>query len=346
MNDNIIDEFILMFGGYRGEPSYDEKHYETGIIKIERGENKFNYYYVKTNKQVSKEDLTRIGKLNIPPSWKNVWISGDKSSAIQAVGIDAKNRKQYRYNPTHIVAAEKNKFLRLYDFIQKLPKLNKNLIKHQKNNVYDKDRVISTMLILVKELHFRVGKEQYARKNKSYGIASLKKSHVKVLGNLVKFNFMGKSKQRHTLSIRDDGISSHINMLLKLEGEKLFQYIDANNVIKHISDLDLNQYIKKYMGDQFVIKDFRTYSANYYFIKALMNETKKDNNNIKKNIMNAIISSAKHLGHTKNISKKAYIMAFCIKLYVEHPEFFVSRKYENPEEVLFEILKLYKQKMK
>lgn len=328
-------------GGSKGELSYDEKHYNSGIIRVS-DKNGYKYYYVKNKSVITKEDHDRILNLKLPPAWNNVWISGDNKSDIQAVGIDSKNRKQYKYNEKHTIEAEKKKFLRLFEFIKSIPKLDRNLKTHEKLHVYDKRRIIVTMLQLVKELHFRVGKEQYAQKNKSYGISSLKKTHLKIEGELIKFNFKGKSNKRLTYSLRDSVIKSHLQMLLKLNGPKLFQYIDDNNSIRRVTDLDLNQYIQKYMGKDFTVKDFRTYAANFYFIKALLNETKKHSNNIKKNIINAIKVSAKHLSHTRNISKKSYIMAYCIILYTKQPEFFISKKYDDPKDVLIEVLKSYK----
>lgn len=335
----------IMIGGSKGELSYDEKHYESGIIRVlkKTGEKfTYDYFYVKNKRPVTKEDMERITKLKLPPAWNNVWISSDKKSDIQAVGIDSKGRKQYKYNEKHTIAAEKTKFLRLFDFIHALPKLNRNLHKHNNLHVYNKNSVIATMLELVKELHFRIGKEQYAKENKSYGISSLKKSHIKIDGDLIKFNFKGKSNQRLSYSLRDPKIRTHLQMLLRLDGEKLFQYIDESNSIRHVSDLDINQYIQTYMGKEFSAKDFRTYAANFYFIKALLNETKKHSNNIKKNIINALKVSAKHLSHTRNISKKSYVMSYCIDLYVSHPEFFISRKFNDPKDVLVDVLKSYK----
>lgn len=340
-----------MIGGYKGELSYDEKNYDTGIVRVKVNDNthqkepKYEYFYVKTRKKVSPEDLDRILKLKLPPAWDNVWISGTAKSDIQAVGIDSKNRKQYKYNDKHIKSAEKEKFLRLFKFIGALPKLEKIINKHLLLHVYNKDHVIATMLELVQELHLRVGKEQYAKTNKSYGISSLKKVHVKLSGDEIKFNFKGKSNQRLSYTLHDAKIRQHLDMLLKLNGDKLFQYIDDNGIIRKVYDIDINDYIQKYMGPEFSAKDFRTYAANYYFVKTLLNETKKNTNNIKKNILNAIKVSAKHLSHTKNISKKSYIMSFCIELYMKHPEFFVSKKYDNPTTVLTEILKIYKKKM-
>lgn len=332
-------------GGAKGEQSYDEKNYETGIIRVPI-KNGYNYFYVKDNKKVNDKDLKRILSLKLPPAWNNVWISGTSKSDIQAVGIDSKERKQYKYNDKHSLEAEHKKFIRLYDFLKQLPKLNKTINIHSKENVYNINHVIATMLKLVQVLHLRVGKEQYAKENKSYGISSLKKTHVKIDGDTIRFRFKGKSKQMLSYTMHDRLIAEHINLLLKLEGDKLFQYIDEENKIKRVNDLDLNNYIQTYMGKDFTIKDFRTYAANYHFIKALLHEIKLHGNNIKKNIFNAIKVSAKQLSHTKSISKKAYIMSFCIDLYIEHPEFFISRKYDDVNDVLEKVLKLYKKSIK
>lgn len=327
------------------DQSYDEKNYETGIIRVPIKDG-YNYFYVKDNKKVSDKDLKRILSLKLPPAWNNVWISGNARSDIQAVGVDSKGRKQYKYNEKHALEAEHKKFIRLYDFLKQLPKLNRTIGTHSRENVYNINHVIATMLKLVQALHMRVGKEQYAKENKSYGISSLKKTHVKIDGDTIRFRFKGKSNQMLSYTTHDKLIAEHINLLLKLEGEKLFQYIDTENKIKRVDDMDLNNYIQTYMGKDFTIKDFRTYAANYYFVKALLNETRLHGNNIKKNILNAVKVSAKHLSHTKSISKKAYIMSFCIDLYTEHPEFFISRKYEDANNVLEEILKLYKKSIK
>lgn len=328
-------------GGSKGDMSYDEKHYDTGIVRIAT-KNGYVYFHVKNKKPINDKELARIESLKIPPAWNNVWISGDPKTDIQVVGVDAKGRKQYRYNDKYIQMAEQRKFTRLFEFVKKLPLLDRVMTNHRTLNVYHKDHVIATMLKLVQELHLRVGKEQYAKQNKSYGVSSLKKTHVKVIGDMIKLRFMGKSKQQLQYTYHNQELANHINILLRLGGEKLFQYIDDAGNIKRVTDMDLNEYIQANMGSEFTIKDFRTYAANYYFIKALLAETKLHGNNFKKNILNAVKVSAKHLSHTKSISKKAYIMSFTVNLYLEHPEFFVTRKYDSPNNVLIEILKQYK----
>ncbi len=309
--------------------------------------NKFIYYTIKNNEEItSKTTLERIKKLQIPPAWTDVWISIDASTPIQATGIDIKGKKQYRYHQEHIEKAEKEKFLRLLDFMKAIPNLEKSIKQHKTRNPYDKLRVIITMLMIVKETHMRVGKEQYARENKSYGISSLKKKHLKIDGEIIKFNFKGKSSQRLNYTLFNPEIKDHLNLLLKLDGDKLFQYINENEKIQRVTDTDLNEYIQTYMGSEFSIKDFRTYAANYHFTKALLGQTKKrlpKNDKVKKkNILNALKVTAKNLKHTRAISKKSYVMDFSIELYMTNPDFFIERKYDNANDVLFEILKNYK----
>lgn len=334
---------------YGGKPveSYDLRNYDMGIARKKIGDNKFDYYYIKTNKPISKSDTDRISALKLPPAWADVWISADKDTNIQAIGTDMKGRKQYKYHQTHIDDAEREKFLRLSEFITALPKLDDAIKEHRRLSAYHKLRVIVSMLQIVSEVHMRVGKEQYARENKSYGLSSLKKKHAKISGDTIRFNFKGKSNQRLSYTIVNPELSNHLQLLMSLEGDKLFQYLDNNTErIAKVTDSDLNHYIQEYMGSEFTIKDFRTYGANHHFVKSLLNETKKrtpkDIKTINKNIKYAIHTTAYYLRHTKAISKKSYIMNFCMDMYISQPEYFIQRKYDDPNTVLLDILRQYK----
>ncbi|BCS82937.1 DNA topoisomerase 1b [Cotonvirus japonicus] len=329
--------------------SYDEKHLLEGIYRQKEGD-KFMYYYVDNNQPVTDADIERINKLRIPPAWINVWVARDPESPIQAIGTDVKGRKQYRYNDVHIQVAEKDKFKRLYDFIEAMPKLDKILAKHNNLPFYNKNRIISLMLQMVKDYNMRVGKEVYARQNKSYGISSLRKKHVKIHPGHIILDFKGKSNQRLHYNIKNDFYVDSIKMLMKLDGDRLFQYIsvdeDGNEKIMRVTDRDLNKYIQEYMGQEFTIKDFRTYGANMYFIQALLSETRKrtpkNRKTIKKNLANAIKKTAKELKHTGAVSKKSYVMNYAIELYQNNPDFFVENKNEDPIDFLLKILRLYK----
>ena len=342
-----MDNYNILIGGR--EESHDIRNYKDGIYR-KKINDKFIYYYIKNDTEVEQKDLARIKKLGIPPAWENLWVSNDPKSKIQAVGIDSKGRKQYKYHTDYIELAEKKKFLRLIDFIKALPNLEKYIKIHSKLNVYDKLKVITTMLKIVKLTHMRVGKEEYARHNKSYGISSLKKIHMKINGDIINFNFKGKSNQRLNYVLINNDIKSHLQILGKLDGDKLFQYIDIDNKIKKLTYKDLNEYIQTFMGKDFSIKDFRTYAANYHFINFLLNETKKKlpkTDIIKRKIiLKALKQTAKFLKHTKAISKKSYVMNFIVEFYMDSSDFFISRKYDDTNEVLLELLKLYKKSIK
>ena len=339
--------FNILIGGR--EDSYDIRNYKDGIFR-KKINDKFKYFYIKNNKEITIFDIERIKKLGIPPAWENLWVSNDPKSKIQAVGIDSKGRKQYRYHNDYIEIAEKKKFIRLYDFIKALPTLELNIDKHSKLNIYNKFKVITTMLKIIKLTYMRVGKEQYARENKSYGISSLKKSHMQINGDIIKFNFKGKSNQRLNYVLINHEIKNHLQILEKLEGDKLFQYIDEDNKVKKITDCDINDYIQEFMGKDFSVKDFRTYAANFHFINSLLTETKKrlpKNEKIKKkNIVKSLKKTAKFLKHTKSISKKSYVMNFIIELYMNNPSYFISKKYDDTNNILLDLLKLYKKSIK
>ena len=324
--------------------------YKNGISrkKTKKG---FFYFYINNKKPVSERVLKRIYKLRIPPAWEDVWIATNTKESIQVTGFDSKGRKQYRYNEMHIQEAEKQKFIRLYDFILAIPKLERRMRYDRKTkHIYSKERVIATMLRIVKKVHMRVGKEIYAKRNKSYGLSSLKKVHAKLTKDKLTFNFKGKSNKRLFYTLRDPLIIEHVKLLMKLNGEKLFQYIDESvNSVKRVTDIDLNYYIQRFMGDKFTIKDFRTYAANNYFIESLLKETSKNypesDKDYKKNIRNAIKRTAYYLKHTKAISKKSYIMDFVKNKYESDADYFINRIDDNPTKVLVDLLKLYKKKV-
>jgi DNA topoisomerase-1 len=208
------------------------------------------------------------------------------------------------------------------------------------------------MLSIVKELNIRVGKECYAQTNKSYGISSLKKSHVTLTNDdtVVKLNFKAKSNKQVSYTLKDPEIVNEIKQLLNLEGEKLFQYISESNNTLRVSDTDLNQYIQNYMGKAFTCKDFRTYAANFYFIKALLTETKKrspkNKKIIKQNLNSAQESTAFYLRHTKSISKKSYTMGLIRDMYNDNPDWFIENKNRQPLNVLIDLLKIFRDKIK
>lgn len=332
----------IQFGGKL--LSYDEKHYNTGIIRIKNKE-KFEYVYTKNNKPILKKDLMRILELKIPPNWNYVWISGVPTSEIQVIGIDGKNKKQYIYSQEHKNKATINKFKNLITFIKLLPKL-KNIIKeHSKLNDFSKKKVMSTMIKIILLSGIRAGKEFHAKLNKSYGICSLRKKHVKLKNGKVYLHFKGKSNIEHSHIIDNIEIHNHLKNLLKLKisdknDDKLFLYIDKiTKKIKKADEHDLNKYLHKYLDKNIVIKDLRTYLVNYLLVENLLNNTNVNKkNNIKKNIINSINKTADFIQHTSSICKKSYIHPKIINKYIADIDFFINNKHEDPLKVLSKIL--------
>ena len=301
---------------------------------------------------MSDEDQIRINKLGLAPAYVDVWVSEDPKSKIQGTGIDIKGRKQYRYKQEHVKDASVNKFLRLYKFIKSIPKLDTVMEGDIKGQLYSKKRAIATMLYIVKELNMRVGKECYAKTNKSYGVSSLKKSHVKIDETklVAKFNFKAKSNKQVQYTLDNPDIVKQLIELMKLEGEKLFQFKTESGNIQRVTDVDLNQYIQENMGKDFSCKDFRTYAANFYFIKALLKETKNRNpvnqKIAKKNLSLAQENTAFYLRHTKSISKKSYTMDLIRDMYLIDSQYFIDNKNKQPLTVLIDLLKIFKEKIK
>lgn len=360
--DNYVN-FALIYGGR--EPAFDDvnKNKKIGMYRTsyyddndltKKGEPKlkFKYFYLKNDVEVTDPDeIDRINKLNLAPAYKDVWISEDPTSKIQATGMDDRGRKQYRYHKEHICQATDEKFVTLYKFIKNVPKLEARLEEDNTLPMFSKNKTISLMLYLVKELNMRVGKECYAQQNKSYGISSLKKSHLHIVDDeTAKFAFKAKSNKQASYTIKNNLWIAELRQLLELPGEKLFQYINTNDNILRVTDQDLNDYIQLVMSPEFSIKYFRTYAANFYFMKALLSETRKrmpkDAKTIKKNLSLAQENTAFYLRHTKSISKKSYTMELIRKMYEEQPEFFIENKNRQPLNVLIDILKLHKENVK
>jgi DNA topoisomerase-1 len=365
MNENLVDlSYMNLYGGRAMAFDDINKKKKKGIYRESYLDNndvdkkgkpklKFKYYYSKTKQLVSNEDLERINKLGLAPAYTDVWISEDPTSKIQATGIDAKGRKQYRYHPRHIEIANEDKFIRLYNFIKSIPKLDDKIDEDLKLTLYSKNRTIALMLIVIKELNIRVGKQCYVKSNKSYGITSLKKSHASIVndGKVIKLNFKAKSNKQVSYTIKDEFIVDEMKKLLEMtDGENIFQYISENNSVLRVNDVDLNEYIQNNMGKNFSAKDFRTYAANFYFMKALLQETKKRNPKnkkiIKQNLNAAQENTAFYLRHTKAISKKSYTMNLIREMYEQNPEWFIENKSRQPINVLIDILKIYKDKIK
>ncbi len=335
-NKNLIGGKVL---------SYDEKNYENGILRKGTKDN-FKYYYIKNNKEVTKKDLERINALKIPPMWDYCWISADPNSEIQVIGHDSVGRKQYLYTQAFKDKMVSKRFNNLKLFVELLPQTISILNKHQSiKQPLDKNKVLSTITKIILLTGIRAGKEFYVRTNKSYGITSLRKKHVKLTPpNKITFTFIGKRGIHHTHKITNQDIYNELYILLDRNKtfDKLFVYEDKedNKLIK-IDEFVLNDYLHEYIHPDIVIKDLRTYVVNYSLISNLLKSCKVKEyteKELKKIVKQAIKDTAEFIQHTPAICKKSYVNPIIINKFMTNYSYFYKNKTKDPYDLLKEIL--------
>lgn len=301
----------------------------------------FRYYYVKDGTDVSQEVLERINNLGIPPAYNHVWISTDAKTHLQATAKDDKNRTQYRYHTRHTLNQDRKKYARVIQFMKALSPFLERIDKDKKRNDLTKNSVIAWMFIVMQELNIRIGNDCYVKNNKSYGLSTLEKKHISFKdlksGTVAIFKFLGKSKKQHRLVLTLPEAILFVKQMMELPGDYLFQFNDIAGESR-IKSTDMNEYMRKYMGKAFSCKDFRTYSANKFFLQFIRHETKTHPPTTilqkKKNLRNALDKTAAKLGHTPSIAKKSYVK-YLSDMYMENPERFNSNK--NSTELMIEL---------
>jgi len=278
----------------------DHKIYLTDRGIFKKG-NKF--YYHKNNKEITEPiSLERLGKIYIPPAWKNVWYASNKKCHIQAYGIDTGGKKQYILSQDWVNNSKAEKFNRMKSFIKNLNGFRKKIIINPREP-HSKELIIKLLFNLLIDTHIRVGNEIYAEQNKTYGLTTLLQKHLVLSENNYRLSFVGKSKIKHSVDIPEKYNDIIKKLILQNKNKPLFYYL-VDNKIKVISSEELNNFLKENMGQNYTCKDFRTYSANVLFIKYFLRNAKKGK---KKCILRSIDSAANELGHTRSISKKSYI---------------------------------------
>jgi len=277
---------------------------------------KFSYYDL-TGKRISDEaSLNRIENLVIPPAWKKVWIAPYKNGHIQATGIDEKGRKQYIYHTDWIKIAQENKFAKMLDFGNALPKIRSKIRYELTKDDLSKQKIIATIIWLLEHTFIRIGNEQYSQENNSFGLTTLRNKHVSVRGNDIKFSFRGKSGVDHTLEISNPKVSKIIKKCIELPGYELFQYIDDDNNRHTVDSADVNEFLKEITNDDFSAKDFRTWggssiaSINLYKIGPYETKTQ-----LKKILNETCKTVSEHLGNTVAVCRSYYIHPTIFKTY-------------------------------
>jgi DNA topoisomerase-1 len=255
-----------------------------------------------------EEALRRIRALAIPPAWTDVWINPDPCGHIQATGRDDRGRKQYIYHPCWQELRDETKFANLVYFAEALPRIRARVADDLGRPGLPRERILATVVRLLDESLIRVGNDEYARANASFGLTTLRDEHVAVNGTLVRFVFRGKASKMHEVDVRDRRVAPIIRRLQDLPGQPLFQYLDDEGEPHSIDSGDVNEYLADAAGEGFTAKDFRTWAGTVLAARALRDlgpaATKSAT---KANIIAAIDTVAQRLGNTRAVCRRAYI---------------------------------------
>lgn len=271
--------------------------------------------------------LQRIDRLRIPPAWTNVRIARGESAPLQAVGLDKKGRTQYLYHSKFRSKREEEKFRRVVEFGEELPKLRRQVLRDLKGTELSRKRVVASIVRLIDQKFFRVGNDKSAKSEDTYGLTTVRSDHVRLKGrNTIEFDFIGKWKKSHKKTFNDREVASIIGELYELEGKELFKYIDHGRVLD-IKDRHVNDYIQTAIGKQFTAKDFRTWAGTLICAMELAvydpAGTRKER---KGRIKKAIEATASQLGNTPAVCRTSYICPRLLDDYQEGRPFEMLRK--------------------
>jgi DNA topoisomerase I len=277
---------------------------------IRRVMGRLGFRYVRPDGRTIRDaaELKRIRALAIPPAWTDVWICRDSRGHVQATGRDAKGRKQYRYHAQWHAFRGETKFDRMREFAAALPKIRRGTEADLARPGLPREKVLATVVQLLEKSLIRVGNEEYARQNRSFGLTTLQDKHVDVRGAKVRFEFRGKSGIKHTVDVNDRRLARIVKQCRDLPGQDLFQYVDEQGRRCDVTSGDVNAYLKALTGQDFTAKDFRTWSATVLCATALCElKVAESQARAKKNVLTAIEAVAGILGNTRAVCRKSYI---------------------------------------
>ena len=286
-----------------------------GYSRAKKGKH-YHYFNTDGNRIMDEKVIERINKLRIPPAWRKVWISPTSNTHLQATGLDDKGRKQYIYHPKWIEISQATKFDKLSDFGLKLPKIRSRVRYDLLSKRPDLKRVVATVVWLLEHTFIRVGNEEYARDNDSFGLTTLRDKHVKVKGDEIRFEFRGKSGVMHSVSISNPKIAKTLKMCIELPGYEIFKYVDERGN-QHVIDSGIvNEYLADTAGDKFTAKDFRTWGGTVLSAETL-NKLGDflDTQDLKKKTLETVKTVATHLRNTVAVCRSYYIHPVIFKSY-------------------------------
>jgi DNA topoisomerase I len=273
--------------------------------KLLRG--KFCYFDPAGRRITDPDEIKHLNALAVPPAYTDVWICPDPCGHLQATGRDARGRKQYRYHPRWREVRDADKYSRLRDFGQALPKLRKQLETLLAAPGFSRDKVMATVITLLDATLIRIGNTQYARDNRSYGLTTLRSRHVEVNGSAILFQFRGKSGIEHQITVKDRRLARIIKRCLEIPGQNLFQYLDENGERHTISSSDVNAYLQTLTGADFTAKDYRTWAGSALALAVLRELQWESEADAKRHVVEMVKNVARQLGNTPAVCRKCYI---------------------------------------
>jgi len=275
-------------------------------------------YFDAAGKRINDEPRTlRINRLAIPPAYKDVWICPTANGHLQATGRDARGRKQYRYHERWREVRDENKYGRMLPFAAALPKIRRRITADLGLPGLPRNKVLATVLSIMQRTFIRIGNEEYARENKSFGLTTMRNRHVKVKGASLRFTFRGKSGVSHEVDVDDRRLAKIVRKMEDLPGQEIFAYVDEEGAARDVKSQDVNDYLREISGEDFTAKDFRTWAGTVLAAVALHAlELAETETAAKKNIKAAVTAVSKILGNTPAVCRKCYVHPAVLEAYL------------------------------
>ena len=290
--------------------------HKSGIRRLRQG-TAFRYRH-QDGRPVSGADRARIRSLVIPPAWTDVWICPNPRGHLQATGRDARGRKQYRYHPKWREIRDETKYGRMIAFGRALSSIRRRVEADLRRAGLPRAKVLATVVELLEKTFIRVGNDEYARANHSFGLTTMRDRHVRISGSTVRFLFKGKSGVEHALELDDRRLARIVRQCRDLPGQDLFQYRDEDGSVVNVESSDVNAYLKEATGQEFTSKDFRTWAGTVLACAQLQKVGAPASERAgKQAIVRAIEDVAKRLGNTRAVCRKCYVHPAVFDAYLD-----------------------------
>lgn len=292
-----------------------------GITRKRRGTS-FTYIGVDSRPLHDRAAMKRIRSLVIPPAWENVWICPFENGHIQVVGRDARGRKQYLYHPRYREVRDEAKFDHMVAFGAALPKIRKQIERDLSLHGLPKRKVLAAIVRLLDETSIRIGNEEYAKTNHSFGLTTLRSRHADIHGATIRLRFLGKSHQEHDITLRDPRLAKIVKRCQDLPGQALFQYQSGDGEPVNVDSGDVNEYLREITQENFTAKDFRTWHGTGHMARELISiGPAASPTEVKRNISRAVKTTANYLGNRPTACRKYYIHPAVFESYTEQTIF-------------------------